>query len=130
MTYNANYAREQAEAKGDEDMSDNAEYRENRTVALSLGSISAFCFTLAQICTAAAGTYYMKKNKARCCLDALMIGGWIIYFLTLIYNLILIVLAFDIENVTYPGVVLVGFCGSILAWLLMLGYSELARHNR
>ena len=127
VTYKADYARQQAEAMGDEDLSDNSEYRTNRTVALSLGCIASFCFTFATISMAVAGKQYKQNAKGSCCLDAFVIAAWIIFVLTFIYNLILIVMAFDPENVTYPGVVLVGFAGCILAWLLMLGYSELAR---
>ncbi len=76
---------------------------------------------------AVAGKVYKKNAKGSCCLDAFMIAAWIIFFLTFVYNTILIVLAFNPENVRYPAVVLVGFSGCILAWLLMLGYSELAR---
>ena len=127
VTYKADYARQQAEVVGDEDLSDNSVYRTNRTVALSLGCIASFCFTFATISMAVAGKKYKQNAKGSCCLDAFVIAGWIIFVLTFIYNLILIVMAFDPENVTYPGVVLVGFAGCILAWLLMLGYSELAR---
>ena len=127
VTYKADDERKEAEANGDEDLSDNSEYRTSRTVALSLGCITSFCFTLATISMAFAGKQYKKNAKGSCCLDAFVIAAWIIFFLTFIYNLILIVLAFSPENVTYPGVVLVGFAGCILSWLLMLGYSELAR---
>jgi hypothetical protein len=128
MTYNADYERQQAEAVGDENLSDNSDYKSNRNIALGLGCITAFCFTIATMSIAAAGVQYKKNSKGSCCLDAFMIGGWIIFSLSFIYSLILIVLAWDPENITYPGTAVVGFIGCTLAWLLMLGYSELARH--
>ena len=36
----------------------------------------------------------------------------------------------DIENITDPRAVLVGFCGCIIAWVLLFGYSEAARHQK
>ena len=37
------------------------------------------------------------------------------------------VVAFDGEKLIYPAAVLVALLGSIVAWLLMFGYSEVAR---
>ena len=52
----------------------------------------------------------------------------IIYCLVFITNLIILVLAFDPKHdVIYPEVILLGYTGNVLAWMLMFGYSEMAR---
>jgi hypothetical protein len=56
-----------------------------------------------------------------------MIAGGIIFAVTMMYDIIVLVLSFDMNNIMYPGVVVAGFCGSIFAWLLVLTYSEIAR---
>jgi len=128
MTYEADYDRLQAESVGDEDYTDNEDYLSHRSVAIGLGFVTVFCFNVATICLWIAGSIYRKGYEERnCCLDTFMIAGGIIFAVTLMYDIIVLVLSFDMNNIMYPGVVVAGFCGSIFAWLLVLIYSEIAR---
>jgi hypothetical protein len=128
MTYEADYARLQATTIGDEDYTDNEDYLSHRSVAIGLGFVTVFCFNVATICLWIAGSIYRKGyNERNCCLDTFMIAGGIIFAVTIMYDIIVLVLAFDLNNIMYPGVVVAGFSGSIFAWLLVLIYSEIAR---
>lgn len=128
MTYEADYDRLQATSVGDEDFTDNEDYLSHRSVAIGLGFVTVFCFNIATVCVWIAGSIYRKGYKERnCCLDTFMIAGGIIFAVTLMYDIIVLVLSFDMTNIMYPGVVVAGFCGSIFAWLLVLIYSEIAR---
>ena len=128
-TYHADDARIESKEAG-QDQFENEEYTTARTVALGMGAVSTLCFTIATLCSFYAGLRHKMKNGAKhCCLDGLLISGWVIFCLTFITNLIILVLAFDAENIIYPEVVLVAFMGSLLSWFLMFGYSEMARRG-
>ena len=104
-------------------------YSTNRTIALSLGCTSVICFTVGTLCSFYAGMRHRAKSKGKehCCLAGFLIASWIIYSLAAINSLIILVLAFNPDNIIYPEVVVVGFVANMLAWMLMFGYSELAR---
>ena len=135
-TYQANDERIDGYEAGITDtVSDNKVYQHTRKLALGMGCTSAICFTIATLCSFYAGlrhnSYAARHNRPRpkehCCLAGFVISGWIIFCLTFINNLIIAVLAFDSNNTIYPEVVFVGFMGSLCSWVLMFGYSELAR---
>ena len=111
------------------DNTDNAKASTDRKIALSLGIISTICFTLATLLDFYTGQQYKAKSKGKdhCCLNTFLIAAWILFCLTFINDLIILALAFDPNNIIYPEVVVVGFVGSMIAWMLMFGYSELAR---
>jgi hypothetical protein len=56
-----------------------------------------------------------------------LIAACVIFCLTFINELIVLVLAFNVDQVIYPEVVWSALIGSILSWMLMFGYSEMAR---
>eukprot|EP00578_Thalassiosira_sp_NH16_P007167 CAMPEP_0181125148 /NCGR_PEP_ID=MMETSP1071-20121207/26880_1 /TAXON_ID=35127 /ORGANISM="Thalassiosira sp., Strain NH16" /LENGTH=294 /DNA_ID=CAMNT_0023210541 /DNA_START=250 /DNA_END=1134 /DNA_ORIENTATION=+ len=129
-TFAAEDSRIEAEDAGDEDLSDNEQYSMDRSVALMLGCAAGLCFTIATLCSFYAGMRHKSKGDAKkehCCLSGFVIAAWIVFCMTSITNLIVLVLAFDAENIIYPEVVLVGFVGNMLSCMLMFGYSELAR---
>jgi hypothetical protein len=108
---------------------DDEEYAVSRTIALGTGAASTICFTIAILGAFYAGMRHKSKSngKAHCCMGGFLIAACIIFCLTFINGLIILVLAFDIENVIYPEVVWSALIGSILSWMLMFGYSEMAR---
>ena len=101
-----------------------------RTVALGTGAAGTMCFTISTLLSFYAGTHHKMKNedkKGSCCLGGFLIAGWIIFCLTFINNLVIMVLAFDDDNVIYPELVWSALIGSMLSWMLMFGFSEMAR---
>jgi len=69
------------------------------------------------------------SGKGHVCLGGLVIAAWIIFCLTFITNLIILIMAFDGETPIYPEVVWSALIGSMLSWMLMFGYSEMARRR-
>lgn len=114
------------------DSHDYAEYHVDRTMALSAGCAATLCFTIATLTSFYSGLRHRSRGPgkpAHCCLGGFLVAGWIIFCLTFINDLIILVLAFDEENVIYPEVVITALAGSLLAWMLMFGYSEIARRG-
>jgi len=114
------------------DSHDYAEYHVDRTMALAAGCAATLCFTIATLTSFYSGMRHRSRgagNPAHCCLGGFLVAGWIIFCLTFINDLIILVLAFDEENVIYPEVVITALSGSLLAWMLMFGYSEIARRG-
>ena len=133
-SYNAEEERLQSKEAG-EDKSDNEAYVDNRTVALAMGAASILCFTVATLCSFYAGMKHKMRNKMagkrkkHCCLSGFLIASWIVFVMTFLLDLTIMVVAFNDSQVIYPEVVVVGFMGSVFAWMLMFGYSELARRQ-
>eukprot|EP00584_Thalassiosira_punctigera_P027260 CAMPEP_0172580862 /NCGR_PEP_ID=MMETSP1067-20121228/139977_1 /TAXON_ID=265564 ORGANISM="Thalassiosira punctigera, Strain Tpunct2005C2" /NCGR_SAMPLE_ID=MMETSP1067 /ASSEMBLY_ACC=CAM_ASM_000444 /LENGTH=297 /DNA_ID=CAMNT_0013373617 /DNA_START=57 /DNA_END=950 /DNA_ORIENTATION=- len=120
QTYQADYERSEG---GNWDR-----YAHHRTVALALGCVAAPLFALATICA----FFSAQKMRAKAKHDAtshsfLMLGSWIILVMTFLLDLIILVLAYEEDTPIFPFMVLVGIVGSIISWLLMFGYSEMAR---
>ncbi|KAL3815872.1 hypothetical protein ACHAXA_010262 [Cyclostephanos tholiformis] len=105
------------------------DYIVNRTVAIGTGGASTLCFTIAILGAFYAGMRHKSKGDggAHCCMGGFLIAGGVIFCLTCINELIILVLAFDSENVIYPEVVWSALIGNIISWMLMFGYSEMAR---
>ena len=106
------------------------DYAVARAVAVGCGGAATLCFVIATLCSFYAGMRHKSKsrgNKKHCCLGGLVIAGWILFCLCFINALIILVLAFDDENVIYPEVVWTALIGSVLSWMMMFGYSEMAR---
>ena len=109
-------------------------YLSTRHMAIGCGAASTLCFTVATLCSFYAGMKYamkwnsnQKKEKQNCCMSGFVIAAWVIFSMTFILNLILLVMAFDTMTRVYPDAVWVAFLGSLFAWLLMFGYSEMTR---
>jgi hypothetical protein len=66
-------------------------------------------------------------RKGHCCMGGFLMAGGVIFCLVFIIDLIVLVLAFDSENAIYPEIIWSALIGSILSWMLMFGYSEMAR---
>lgn len=99
---------------------------------MGTGAAATLCFTIAILCSFYAGIRHKTKSKAKkehTCLSAFVLAGWIIFSLTFILELICLVLAFDEDVPIYPEMVWTALIGSIVAWMLMFGYSELARRS-
>ena len=115
-----------------QDSHDYAEYHVDRTMALAAGCAATLCFTIATLTSFYSGMRHRNRVPGKpphCCLGGFLVAGWIVFCLTFINDLIILVLAFDEENVIYPEVVITGLSGSIFAWMLMFGYSEIARRG-
>mmetsp|Transcript_2669 Transcript_2669/g.4757 ORF Transcript_2669/g.4757 Transcript_2669/m.4757 type:complete len:299 (-) Transcript_2669:218-1114(-) len=109
---------------------DHEDYVVDRTVAVGTGGASVLSFTISTLCSFYAGMKHKAKAKREhCCQAGFVIASWIIFCLTFINALIILVLAFDEENIIYPEVVWSALVGSILSWMLMFGYSEMARRG-
>ena len=107
------------------------EYSVIRTVAIATGGASVLAFTIATFCSFYAGMRHRHHGAGdgHCCLDGFIIAGWVIYCIAFINDLIILVLAFDEDNVIYPEVVWSALIVSIFAWMLMFGFSEIARRG-
>jgi hypothetical protein len=68
-----------------------------------------------------------RKVVAGFVMAGTLISGWIVFALTFLVDVVVLVLAFDEDNVVYPEVVWAAFIGNVVAWLLMLTHSEMAR---
>ena len=111
---------------------DDEEYVVDRTVAVGTGAAATLCFTIATLCSFYAGMRHKSRSKSKkthCCAGGLVIAAWIIFCLTFVNDLIILVLAFDGDNVIYPEVVWSALIGSILSWMLMFGFSEITRRQ-
>lgn len=118
---------------GDENvqrLADRADRVQDRTVALGTGSTSLLLFAVATLCSFAAGFRHRAKGKQeQGCGDGFLIASWIMFALTFLNALIILVLAFDEDTRIYPELVWTAMIGSVVAWLLMFGYSEMARRT-
>jgi ABC-type Fe3+ transport system permease subunit len=102
-----------------------------RNTALGTGASAVVCFSLAFLLVFWSGMQYKMKRKVvpGFCMTGLFISGWIVFALTFLIDVVVLVLAFDEDNVVYPEVVWAAFIGNVAAWLLMMTHSELARRR-
>ncbi len=107
------------------------DYSVDRTVTMATGVASQLCLTIATLCSFYAGMRHASRGKGKggSCRAGFLITSWIVFALTFINVLIVLVLAFNKENIIYPKVVWSALIGSILAWMLMFGYAEMARRG-
>ncbi|KAL7535121.1 hypothetical protein ACHAXR_006285 [Thalassiosira sp. AJA248-18] len=136
-TYEAHDEREDGMELEIED-EQNTDYLYTRNVALGMGAASTLCFTIATLCSFYAGIRHnnnslrlgiVKKKSKYCCLAGFAIAGWVLFCLTFIADLTLVLLTLDETNVIKPELVFGACFGSLLSWLLMFAYSEMARRN-
>ncbi|KAL9182965.1 hypothetical protein ACHAXT_004244 [Thalassiosira profunda] len=117
---------------------DDEEYVTDRLVAVATGVVATLLFHVATMLIFYAGMKYKSKTKSKklqggkkkCCLSTILIAAVVIFGITFVLDLVLLVVAFDGEKLIYPAAVLVALLGSIVAWLLLFGYSEVARRAR
>ncbi|KAL7482354.1 hypothetical protein ACHAW6_008016 [Cyclotella cf. meneghiniana] len=100
-----------------------------RNTALGTGAAAVVCFSLAFLLVFWSGMNHKMSRKVNpgFCMAGCFISGWIVFALTFLVDVVVLVLAFDEDNVVYPEVVWAAFIGNIVAWLLMLTHSEMAR---
>lgn len=109
---------------------DAAQRDEDRTVALATGCASLSMFTIATLCSFYAGMRHRSKAKGEhSCQGGFLIASWIVFALTFVNAVIILVLAFDKKTVIYPELVWTAMIGSVVAWMLMFGHSEMARRT-
>ncbi|KAL7537948.1 hypothetical protein ACHAWF_005952 [Thalassiosira exigua] len=108
-------------------------YEMARTVTVATAAAATLCMVISTLCSFYAGLNYQSRSKSKkrphCCLGGLIIAGWIIFALTFVTDLVILVLAFDDDSPIYPEIIWTAMIGAILAWMLMFGYSELARRS-
>jgi len=129
-TYQAEWLREDLNAQGDMDMSDNEEYTTDRNVAIGAGAGATLCFTLATFCSFYAGMRHKSKGtgKGKLKTVAPAVVAWVTFALVFILNLIILIVAFDDDTKPiWIEAVWVAFIGNILAFVFMFGYSQVAR---
>ncbi|KAL7508808.1 hypothetical protein ACHAXN_005883 [Cyclotella atomus] len=100
-----------------------------RNTALGTGAAAVVCFSLAFLLVFWSGINHKMYRGVQpgFCMAGCLISGWIVFALTFLVDVVVLVLAFDSDNVVYPEVVWAAFVGNVVAWLLMLTHSELAR---
>jgi hypothetical protein len=100
-----------------------------RNVALGAGASCACIFSLAFLFVFWSGMRHKLKRKvvSGCCMTMSLIGAWIVFAFTFVVDVVVLVLAFDDDNVVYPAIVWAAFIGHNVSWLLMLVNSETAR---
>lgn len=100
-----------------------------RNTALGTGAAAVVCFSLAFLLVFWSGVNHKMKRKMTSgfVMSGTLISGWIVFALTFLVDIVVLVLAFDEDNVVYPEVVWAAFIGNVVSWLLMLTHSELAR---
>jgi hypothetical protein len=115
----------------DMNITNDERFEVSRTIAIGTGGASTLCFTIAILLSFYAGMRHKEKAppgaSSHCCMGGFLIAACVIFCLTFINELIVLVLAFNIDQVIYPEVVWSALIGSILSWMLMFGYSEMAR---
>lgn len=100
-----------------------------RNIALGAGASCVSIFSLAFILIFWAGMQYKQRRHAvsTCVMTFFLIGAWILFAFSFVVDVVVLVLAFDEDNVVYPEIVWAAFLGHCLAWLCMLVNEELAR---
>lgn len=130
-TYKANDARREAEELETVDSEYLSLDDSFNTTALRLGSFSSLFFFIAILCSSIAGHRHVRKVKdvvdETCCIKTTMILGWITFAIGTITSLIVLMMAIDEDYAIRPPGVWLGFCMYFASWMLMYGYSEMAR---
>ena len=107
-------------------------YITSRTYALAAGCGSTFSFTVASLLSFYAGMVHRNKRGRKemsCCQSFSLVGGWLLFGITFVFDMIIIVLAFDQENIIFPETVWSALIMNILTWMMMFAYSEIARRS-
>ena len=106
-----------------------SEWQMARNPSLGPGPASVVCFSLAFLLVFWSGVNHKMRRRVQpgFCMAGTLISGWIVFALTFLVDVVVLVLAFDEDNVVYPSVVWAAFIGNVAGWLLMLTHSELAR---
>jgi len=110
------------------------EHLQVRNVALGTGCAALIQFAIATLCSFYAGMRHRAHAKQRgqrehCCQAGFLIASWIVFALSFVNALLILVLAFDEASVIKPELVWTALIGSTVAWMLMFGYSEMARRT-
>jgi hypothetical protein len=134
-TYKAGNARHEAEEAAHENYNDDLSSvivdDSFNTIVLRLGSISSFFYFMATLCSWLAGSRHVKKVidevDETCVMKTVLIAGWVAFAIAFTTSLIVMMLALDEENAVLPGGVWTGFIMYLVSWMLMYGYSEMAR---
>ncbi|KAL7482353.1 hypothetical protein ACHAW6_008015 [Cyclotella cf. meneghiniana] len=100
-----------------------------RNIALGAGASCVVVYSLAFLLVFWSGMHHKMKRKVvpGCCMNLFLIGGWIVFAFSFVVDVVVLVLAFDVDNVVYPEIVWAAFIGHNVSWLLMLVNSEMAR---
>lgn len=105
------------------------EWQMARNIALGSGAASVSVFSLSFLLIFWSGMQYKLKRKvvSSCCMTVFLIGAWIVFAFSFVVDVVVLVLAFDVDNVVYPEIVWAAFLGHAVGWLLMLVNEEMAR---
>lgn len=100
-----------------------------RNVALGSGAACVSIYSLAFLLIFWAGMQHKMRRKvvSGCCMTIFLIGAWIVFAFSFVIDVVILVLAFDNDNVVYPEIVWAAFIGHGISWLLMLVNEEMAR---
>ena len=101
-------------------------------MVLGTGAATLILFATTTLTSFAAGVRHRRGAKKRgmrphYCQVGLLIAAWILFGLTA--ALLIFALAFNEGTVIQPELVWTALLGSTVAWLLMFGYSEMARQT-
>ena len=100
-----------------------------RNIALGAGASCVSIYSLAFLLVFWSGMQHKMRRKvvSGCCMTFVLIGAWILFAFSFVVDVVVLVLAFDVDNVVYPEIVWAAFIGHSVAWLGMLVNSEIAR---
>lgn len=107
-------------------------YITHRTYALAAGCGSTLSFAVATLLSFYSGMVHRERRgrkEMNCCQSFSLVGGWLLFGITFVFDMIIIVLAFDQENIVYPETVWAALIMNILSWMMMFAYSEIARRS-
>jgi hypothetical protein len=101
----------------------------NRNIALGSGAASVSIFSLSFLLIFWSGMQHKLKRRvvSSCCMTVFLIGAWIVFAFSFLVDVVVLVLAFDVDNVVYVELVWGAFLGHSVGWLLMLVNEEMAR---
>lgn len=101
----------------------------SRNIALGAGASCVSILSLAFILIFWSGMQHKQRRHvvSTCTMTFFLIGAWILFAFSFVVDVVVLVLAFDEDNVVYPEIVWAAFLGHCLAWLCMLVNEELSR---
>lgn len=68
-----------------------------------------------------------RKVVSGCGMTLFLIGAWVVFAFSCVVDVVILVLAFDQDNVVYIEIVWAAFVGHVVSWLAMLVNEEMAR---
>jgi hypothetical protein len=100
-----------------------------RNIALGAGASFVCIYSFAFLLIFWAGMLHKQQRKvvSGCGMTLFLIGAWVVFAFSCVVDVVILVLAFDQDNVVYIEIVWAAFVGHVVSWLAMLVNEEMAR---